>query len=105
MLLPILIVVVALVAFGVWRRFGAIQWIWLLFGAAIALVLAWAAMLAFVIGPEMRKRGPSAPERRMPVGHADVAAPAVAVTMEGAVLPAAAVRPPLRDRSVYFASL
>jgi hypothetical protein len=46
------------VAFGVWRKFGPIQWIWLLFGSAIALVILWVIMLAFVIGPEMIRTGP-----------------------------------------------
>ena len=45
-------------AFGVWRKFTAIQWIWLLFGAAIALLVVWFLVLAFLIGPEMVRTGP-----------------------------------------------
>lgn len=45
-------------AFGVWRKFGAVQWIWLLFGSAIALLVLWFLVLAFVIGPEMVRTGP-----------------------------------------------
>ncbi|MBR9988429.1 MAG: hypothetical protein KFH98_01675 [Gemmatimonadetes bacterium] len=46
------------VAFGVWKKFGPIQWIWLLFGTAIVLVILWILMLAFLIGPEMIRTGP-----------------------------------------------
>lgn len=46
------------VAFGVWRKFGPIQWIWLLFGTAITLLVLWALLLAFFIGPEMVRTGP-----------------------------------------------
>lgn len=53
-LLPFLIAV----AFGVWRRFGPIQWIWLLFGTAITLLIAWLLLLTFLIGPEMVRTGP-----------------------------------------------
>lgn len=45
------------VAFGVWRKFGPIQWIWLLFGTAMLLLLTWLLLLVFVIGPEMVKTG------------------------------------------------
>ena len=48
----------ALIAFGVWRKFGPIQWIWLLFGGAIALVVIWLIVLVFFIGPEMVRMGP-----------------------------------------------
>jgi hypothetical protein len=47
-----------LIAIGVWRKFGPIQWIWLLFGGAIALLLLWALALIFIIGPEMVRTGP-----------------------------------------------
>ena len=46
------------VAFGVWRKFGPIQWIWLLFGTAITLLVAWILLLTFLIGPEMVRTGP-----------------------------------------------
>lgn len=46
------------VAFGVWRKFGPIQWIWLLFGTAMLLLIAWILMLVFLIGPEMVRTGP-----------------------------------------------
>ena len=46
------------VAFGVWRKFGPIQWIWLLFGSAIALLVLWVILLTFLIGPEMVRQGP-----------------------------------------------
>lgn len=75
MLIPLLVVLALLLAFGIWRRFGAIQWIWLLFAAAIALVVAWLIMLAFVIGPEMRRRAPQGQQRGMPVGAVEWRAP------------------------------
>lgn len=53
-----LLLFLAAVAFGVWRKFGPIQWIWLLFGTAITLLLVWLLLLTFVIGPEMVRRGP-----------------------------------------------
>lgn len=46
------------VAFGVWRKFGPIQWIWLLFGTAMGLLILWVIVLTFVIGPEMVRMGP-----------------------------------------------
>jgi uncharacterized membrane protein len=55
MLLYFVIVVVALIAFGVWRRFGPIQWIWLLFGIAIVMLILWLLMMVLVVGPEMRR--------------------------------------------------
>lgn len=55
MLLLLIIIVAAAVAFGMWRRFGPIQWIWLFFGIAIAMLVIWAVMLVFVIGPEMQR--------------------------------------------------
>jgi hypothetical protein len=58
MITLLLIVFAGLIAFGVWRRFTAIQWIWLLFGAAATLMLIWLVLLVFLIGPEMRRMGP-----------------------------------------------
>jgi hypothetical protein len=46
------------VAIGVWRKFGPIQWIWLIFGTAITILVIWVLLLAFVIGPEMVRTGP-----------------------------------------------
>jgi len=46
------------IAFGVWRKFGPVQWIWLLFGTAIAIVIVWILMVVFVVGPEMVRQGP-----------------------------------------------
>jgi hypothetical protein len=48
----------AVIAFGVWRRFGPIQWIWLMFGAAITLLVVWFLVVAFIIGPEMVRTAP-----------------------------------------------
>lgn len=45
------------VAFGVWRGFGAVQWIWLMAGAAFTMILIWVILIVFVIGPEMRRMG------------------------------------------------
>jgi hypothetical protein len=58
MLFLIVVIFAALIAFGVWRRFTAIQWIWLLAGAAFALILLWFLVLVLFIGPEMRRMGP-----------------------------------------------
>lgn len=46
------------VTIGLWRKFGPIQWIWLLFGTAIAVLVVWFLVLAFLIGPEMIRTGP-----------------------------------------------
>jgi hypothetical protein len=46
------------VAFGMWRKFGPVQWIWLLFGTAMLLLILWLVILVFVIGPEMVRTGP-----------------------------------------------
>jgi hypothetical protein len=54
----LLIVFAAVIAFGVWRRFTSVQWIWMLFGAAATLMLIWLLLLLFFIGPEMRRMGP-----------------------------------------------
>jgi hypothetical protein len=50
----------ALVLLGVWRRFGPVQWIWLLFGAAIFMVILWILLVVLVVEPEMRRMGPGA---------------------------------------------
>lgn len=57
-MLWLLLLFLIAVAFGVWRKFNAIQWIWLLFGSAIALLVLWFLVLAFLIGPEMVRTGP-----------------------------------------------
>ena len=55
MLLYFVIVVAAAFGFGVWRRFGPVQWIWLLFGIAITMLVLWMLMMVLVVGPEMRR--------------------------------------------------
>jgi hypothetical protein len=62
MLLVLLLFLLA-IAFGVWRKFGPVQWIWLLFGTAIALLIVWLLLLAFLIGPEMVRTGPPGVQR------------------------------------------
>jgi hypothetical protein len=57
-MLWLLLLFLLIAAYGVWRGFGPIQWIWLLFGSAIALLVVWFLLLAFVIGPEMVRTGP-----------------------------------------------
>lgn len=57
MLLYLVVVIVGAVLFGVWRRFGPVQWIWLLFGLAAAMLIAWFLMMVLVVGPEMRRMG------------------------------------------------
>ncbi|HSJ09682.1 MAG TPA: hypothetical protein VK928_07190 [Longimicrobiales bacterium] len=55
---PIIIAILVLasaVAFGRWRRFSSIQWIWTLFGTAIAILIIWAIVIVFVVGPEMKR--------------------------------------------------
>jgi hypothetical protein len=54
----LLLAFAVIIAFGIWRRFSAIQWIWTLFGAAMLLMLIWFLLLVFLIGPEMRRMGP-----------------------------------------------
>jgi hypothetical protein len=54
-LLIILLVLGAAIAYGVWRRFSAIQWIWLLFATSILMVVIWTVLVFFVIGPNMRR--------------------------------------------------
>ena len=58
MLFWILLVFGLGVAIGIWRKFGPIQWIWLLFGTAIAVVIVWFVLVIFFIGPEMVRQGP-----------------------------------------------
>ncbi|HUF49780.1 MAG TPA: hypothetical protein VMN60_03045 [Longimicrobiales bacterium] len=43
------------VAIGRWRKLNAIQWIWLITGLAIGLMLIWFVLVVFVVGPEMRR--------------------------------------------------
>jgi hypothetical protein len=62
MLLVLLLFLLA-IAFGLWRKFGPVQWIWLLFGTAIALLIVWLLLLAFLIGPEMVRTGPPGVQR------------------------------------------
>jgi hypothetical protein len=58
MLLLLVLFVAAGIAFGIWRGFGAVQWIWLMAGVAFAMLLLWVIMLVFVIGPGMQRMGP-----------------------------------------------
>jgi hypothetical protein len=58
MALIFLVVIACIIAFGVWRRFGPIQWIWLMFGAVVTLLVIWFLAVAFVIGPEMVRTAP-----------------------------------------------
>jgi hypothetical protein len=62
MSLPLLFLLIsgAVILFGMWRRFGAVQWIWVLFGAAMFMVLLWLLLIVLVVEPEMRKLGPAA---------------------------------------------
>jgi hypothetical protein len=71
MIVPFVVVVALAVVIGIWRRFGPIQWIWLLFGTAIALLVVWLLVLVLVIAPEMRRQGPPGQRRGMPVGMAE----------------------------------
>jgi hypothetical protein len=55
-LLPLLLVIFgAAIAVGLWRRASPIEWIWLLFGAAITMLVLWVLLVVFIIGPEMRR--------------------------------------------------
>jgi hypothetical protein len=63
-----LVALAAVTAFGIWRRFGAVQWIWLLFGAAIAMVVIWVLLIIFYVEPEMRRHGPPLPGSGREVG-------------------------------------
>jgi hypothetical protein len=53
-----LLIVMAGIGIGVARRFGPVQWIWLLFGLAMVLLIMWVLMLVLVVGPGMRRMGP-----------------------------------------------
>lgn len=54
----LVLIFIAIVAFGVWRGFGAVQWIWLMAGSAFVMILLWVLLIVFFIGPEMRRMGP-----------------------------------------------
>jgi hypothetical protein len=58
MLMVLVLIVAAAVAIGVWRGFGAVQWIWLIAGIALTMVALWVIMLIFVVGPGMQRMGP-----------------------------------------------
>jgi hypothetical protein len=58
MLTVLLLVVGLAVGYGIWRKFTAIQWIWLMTGLALAMLVLWAIMLVFVVGPGMQRMGP-----------------------------------------------
>jgi hypothetical protein len=60
MLLILLLVLLLGVAFGVWRGFGPVQWIWMLAGGALLLILIWTILLIFFIGPDMQRMTPPA---------------------------------------------
>jgi hypothetical protein len=47
------------ILFGIWRGFGPIQWIWLLFGAAMVMIVIWVLLIILVVEPEMRRYGPA----------------------------------------------
>jgi hypothetical protein len=54
--IPLLLLVFGIaIAIGVWRKAGPAEWIWLLFGAAITMLVLWVLLLLFVVGPEMRR--------------------------------------------------
>jgi hypothetical protein len=55
LVLLFIIIASAAIGYGVWRRFTAIQWIWLLFGTCAVLMLLWLVLVVFVIGPQMRR--------------------------------------------------
>jgi hypothetical protein len=59
MLFLALLLFVCAVLFGVWRKFGPVQWIWLLFGAAIFMMVVWLLLIVLVVEPEMRRLGPA----------------------------------------------
>jgi hypothetical protein len=65
MLLLIVLIFASAVAFGLWRGFGPIQWIWLLAGGALLLILIWAIVLIFFIGPDMQRMQPLGTGRSM----------------------------------------
>jgi hypothetical protein len=49
------VVFAAAVAWGIRRRFNAVQWIWLLFGISALMLLFWLVLMVFVVGPNMRR--------------------------------------------------
>lgn len=59
MLLYAVVVIAALVLIGRWRRFTSVQWIWAVFGICIVMVVLWAILIIFVIGPEMQRQAPN----------------------------------------------
>jgi len=55
---PVIIALLVLsgaVAFGRWRKFNSIQWIWLLFSTAFIILIVWMIVVVFVVGPEMKR--------------------------------------------------
>ena len=58
MLFWVLLVFAFAISYGLWKKFGPVQWIWLLFGTTIAVVIVWLLLIVFVIGPEMVRQGP-----------------------------------------------
>ena len=55
MILLVLLIFGTAIAIGLWRKAGPIEWIWLLFGAAITMLVLWLVLVLFVIGPEMQR--------------------------------------------------
>ena len=55
MLALLLLIFGSAIAIGLWRKAGPVQWIWLLFGAAITMLVLWVLLVLFVVGPEMRR--------------------------------------------------
>jgi predicted MFS family arabinose efflux permease len=54
--LPLLLLIFgAAIAIGLWRRASPVEWIWLLFAAAITMLVLWVLLVVFVVGPEMRR--------------------------------------------------
>jgi hypothetical protein len=51
----LLLIFGSVIAIGLWRKAGPVQWIWLLFGAAITMLVLWVLLVLFVVGPEMRR--------------------------------------------------
>jgi hypothetical protein len=64
------------ILFGIWRGFGPIQWIWLLFGAAMVMIVIWVLLIILVVEPEMRRYGPAGGGQG--AGVAGVALPGIA---------------------------
>jgi hypothetical protein len=59
MLFFALLLFMCAVLFGMWRKFGPVQWIWLLFGTAVFMMIAWLLLIVLVIEPERRRPGPT----------------------------------------------